>query len=221
MSVEYGFFQGRDRDRVYSDEHFAKYYAALVSSGVILSSALALQVVSATNMTLKINAGSAMLEGRWFRVVDSETITIPNANGVNSRYDRVVIRCDYSERKCSLVVISGVPASAPVMPNIVRDGTYFDISLCTVLVGVGVTKILQANITDTRSDNTVCGFVTGLINQIDTTALFAQFQSTWNDFVSKLGGDEHVTINVTDFEARADIAKVRQRVPISQMVKFI
>ena len=221
MAVDYGFFQSRNGDRKYSDVQFANYYAPLVSNGVILSSTSALQVSESANMTLNISAGRAMIEGRWFAVIDGETVTIPNANGIYTRYDRVVIRCDYAERKCSIVVLSGVPAAVPLVPDIVRDGTYFDLSLCTILVGVGVTKITNAVITDTRGDNAVCGYVTGLIDQIDTTTLFQQFFAQWNDFVLQLGENDNVTINFVDYELRDNVLQVKKCIPLSQMIKFV
>jgi len=199
--TEYGFFSSMDGDRVYSDIDFANYYKALVSSGVILSSASALQVTAGVNMTLNIGDGGAMLEGRWFRSKEGEKVTLPNANGVNPRYDRVVVRCDYADRKAGFAVISGTPAASPQIPAIVRDGTYFDISLAVVLVGAGTTSISQSAITDTRADKNVCGFVTGLIDQIDTTDLFLQFEEQWLEFTRSLGG-ANVTITTFDAQAR-------------------
>ncbi len=202
MSIEYGFFASVNQDRIYSDTDFANYYKSLVGNGVILSSAEALQVTAGSNMTLFVNPGGAMIEGRYCRVVGKESVVIPNSDGTCPRYDRVVIRCDYSERSCGLSVIKGTPGVNPAVPDIIRDGTYFDISLCTVYVESGITSITQTVISDTRSDNSVCGWVTGLISQIDTTDLFLQFEAQWIDFINQLGESDHVTITTVDPEMR-------------------
>ena len=49
--------------------------------------------------------------------------------------------------------------------------------MATVEVFAGTIRITQAQIKDTRLDNTVCGLVTGVVEQIDTTGLYNQFES--------------------------------------------
>ncbi len=219
--IDYGFFASYDNDRVYSDEHFAEYFSSFISDGVFLSSASSLQVMKKQNMTLSINDGMAMIEGRWFKVKNGADIVIPNANGSYSRYDRIVIRCNYASRLCELVVINGIPAKNPVIPSIVRDGTYFDLSLAVVLVGAGVTTISQADITDTRSDSAVCGFVKGLVDQIDSTSVFAQYQDWWVQFVNGLGNSSNVSINSIDTLLRSNVKTHLANTPISQSLKLI
>ena len=204
--TEFGFFASQEGDRIYSDVDFANYYKDLVTSGVLLSSAEALQVRAGVNMTLSIGDGGAMIEGRWFRSKNGEQIVIPNANGANPRYDRVVLRCDYSDRNVYFHVISGTPAVSPVPPSVVRDGTFYDLSLAVIMVNAGATSISQAAISDTRADTSVCGYVTGLIDQIDTTELFAQFEAQWVHFLDSLGDNNKVHIETVDTKTRA-IAK--------------
>ena len=43
-------------------------------------------------------------------------------------------------------------------------------------------KITQAQITDTRMNQDVCGWVTGVVKQLDTTTLFNQFESYFDEF---------------------------------------
>lgn len=228
--IESGFFASKEieradgkkvGDRLYDDGHFAAYYAALVSSGVILTSAASLQVRAGTNMTLTVGDGQAMLEGRWLRATNGETVTIPNSNGAYSRYDRVCVRADYAARECRLVVIQGAAASSPTPPAIVRDGGRFDISLAVVRVPAAATRITQADIADTRFDNSVCGIVTGLIDQIDTTDLFAQFSAQWYDFVNQLGESEYVTIINEDVVAREMARKALRREGLSKKLNLI
>lgn len=56
-------------------------------------------------------------------------------------------------------------------------------------VGANVTAVTQANITDTRMDSTVCGFITQLIDHLDTSVFFAQLDQFYTEFVSKTEAD--------------------------------
>lgn len=188
MSENSGFFKSLGHDRRYSDEHFAKERAMYYTNGVFVGKSSELQVAAATNMTIAIKSGNANIEGRWYENTSDLSLTLENANGVNPRIDRVVIRCDYSSRLIKAVIITGTPSTTPTAPAIVRDGTYFDISLATINVAAGATSITQDNITDTRFDNSICGVVTG-IKEIDTSTLFAQYNAEWQDFKGKLSGD--------------------------------
>ena len=53
-------------------------------------------------------------------------------------------------------------------------------------VHANATEIRQSNIIDERANTEVCGFVTGLIDQIDTTNLFAQYDDAFNEFMDSL-----------------------------------
>ena len=54
--------------------------------------------------------------------------------------------------------------------------------LAEILVDKQATAITAAKITDTRGNTTLCGWVTGLIGTIDTTALFALYDATFNSW---------------------------------------
>ena len=70
--------------------------------------------------------------------------------------------------------------------------------LCEVSVPAGAINIRQAQITDTRAISEVCGFVTGVIDQIDASDLFLQFQAQFSDFMS---------MNYEEFETWFDYMK--------------
>jgi hypothetical protein len=65
--------------------------------------------------------------------------------------------------------------------------------LAEIYVSAGATAITAANITDKRADTSVCGYVTGLVDQIDTTDMWAQLQAdfeTWFEGIrGQLDGD--------------------------------
>lgn len=186
MAQECGFFNaqlvGEEYDRVYLAEQFAAYFASFIGNGVFGSSMQQLEVVANNNMTTNVLSGQAWINGWWYRNTDVYTLSHSVADGVLSRIDIVVLRWDHLARDMYLAVIEGTPSANPVKPAIVRNADYYDLQLCTVSIPAGSIRITQAQITDTRLDNSVCGLVTGVVDQIDTTSLFSQFMTAYQEW---------------------------------------
>jgi hypothetical protein len=140
-------------------------------------------------MTTNVLSGQAWINGWWYRNTDAYTLTHTVADGVLSRIDIVVLRWDHSARDMYLTVIEGTPSVNPVKPAIVRNADFYDLQLCEVSIPAGSIKITQAQITDTRLDNSVCGLVTGVVNQIDTTSLFSQFMAAYQEWKANQQAD--------------------------------
>ena len=188
MAQECGFFnaqlEGEEFDRVYLAEQFAAYFAAFIGNGIYGHSMQKLQVLcqDVPNMSIKVLSGEAYINGWWYRNTDTYDISVPVADGVLSRIDVVVVRWGNAERDMWLQLITGTPSSNPVKPAIRRDADYFDLQLAVISVPAGAIRITQTQIQDTRLNNTVCGLVTGVVDQIDTTNLYNQFESYFQDF---------------------------------------
>lgn len=191
MAKECGFFNahmvGEEYDRVYLAEQFAAYFASFIGNGVFGKSMQKLQVVGQSNpdMSVKVLSGEAWINGWWYRDKDSYTLQIQTADGMLPRKDIVVLRWGSYERDMWIEVITGVPASRPVKPSIRRDADYYDLQLAVINIPAGAINITQTNIQDTRLDTIVCGLVTGTVEQIDTTGLYNQFESYFQDFKDK------------------------------------
>lgn len=195
MAQECGFFnaqmQGEEFDRVYLAEQFAAYFAAFIGNGIYGHSMQKLQVLcqDIPNMSIKVLSGEAYINGWWYRNTDTYNLQVPVADGVLSRIDVVVVRWGNAERDMWLQLITGTPSSRPVKPAIRRDADYYDLQLATIEVSAGTIRITQTQIKDTRLDNAVCGLVTGVVDQIDTTNLYNQFESYFQDFKDKYEAD--------------------------------
>ena len=59
-------------------------------------------------------------------------------------------------------------------------------SLALIRVNKQTTTLTNAMITDTRADSSVCGWVTGLIQQVDTSTLFTQWQTAYSDYYAMI-----------------------------------
>lgn len=195
MAKECGFFNaqlvGEEFDRVYLAEQFAAYFASFIGNGIFGQSMQKLEVVSQTtpDMSVKVLSGEAWINGWWYRDKESYTLSIDVADGVLSRIDAIVLRWGNAERDMWLQVIKGTASANPVKPSIRRDADYYDLQLGTVYIERGSVRVTQSAIEDTRLDNAVCGLVTGVVDQIDTTDLYNQFTAYFNEFKSNYEAD--------------------------------
>ena len=93
----------------------------------------------------------------------------------------------------SIKVVKGAyNGDNPVATAPVRSAAIYQIVLAHVYVAAGATKITQEDITDTRSNNSVCGIVTGTVKEMDYSQFAAQFSSYYSNFK---------TSNKADFDA--------------------
>lgn len=180
-------------DRTYASKDFANFFADLVKNGVLLTSSTNLQVIASSGMTVLLNPGVAFLKGQRYCNDAPKPISVPTANGSLDRIDRIVVRLNYPERKISTEVVSGTPSSNPQAPSLNRTEDIYDLCLAEIRVPRGSTAVTQSNITDTRLDTNICGVVTGLIEQIDTSTMYSQlteqFNAWFNGLKSQLSGD--------------------------------
>ncbi|GEM_PF-558166 len=172
---------GEVYDRVYMAEDYARYFGSFIGNGVFPTPSTNLQVVAdGTTMDIILKAGKGWLNGYFYDLTDDLTLNVAVADGVLNRIDRVVLRLDFINREIKAYVKKGIFASSPVAPSLVRNADTYELGIADIKVNKGVTKIVQADITDLRQNNNYCGLVAGVVQQIDTTNLFAQFQSTFD-----------------------------------------
>ena len=178
-------------DRAETSDLFRLLFSKLVSNGVLADPSDCFQVVAAEGLNVTVRPGFGMINGA-FAYDDAENrLTLAAAPTQYSRIDRIVLRCNFADRLCELVVKTGTVANTPAAPEIVQPaaGDYFELGLATVLVSANATAVTQANITDTRLDSAVCGFITQLIDHLDTSTFFDQLDQFYTEFVSKTEAD--------------------------------
>lgn len=179
MSNEYGFFASKDHDRRYSADDFSAFFGDFFTNGVLGSDASALMVSAAGDMDISIAAGTAYINGHWYRKQSAQVLTLGDSDEVSKRIDAVVIRCDLEKRMVYPYIIEGVPDETAAEPAPVRNERFYDIVLAYIAVAANCVEITAADIADKRGFDDVCGFVTSAIDHIDTKALFAQYEARW------------------------------------------
>lgn len=189
MALTYGFFNaelaGSGRyDRVYAAEQFAEYFSLFVKNGVFPTPATQLQVTAnnPANMRVYVNSGYGWINGYYAKNSGPYPIAIQAAHGSLSRIDAVVLRWVNASRWIELAVKKGTAAANPSTPTLQRDANIYELMLATITIPAGTTAITQSMITDTRPNESLCGWVTGAVQNIDTTNLFAQYDAAFHEW---------------------------------------
>lgn len=178
-------------DRAEEASFFAEFFASFIGNGVYPNPSTGMQVLANNGLSLKIQPGKCFINGYFGLVEDGgEAITIETADSNYNRIDRIVARWDLELRKVIPFVLKGTPASNPVVPSLTRNSNIYEIALADVAVKANATTITQANITDRRLDSSLCGIVSGIIEQVDTTTLFNQYQ-TWFEERKQESADDY------------------------------
>lgn len=213
---------GDEYDRVYSAEKFAEYFASFIANGVFPNPSTNLQVVNniPSNMTVVVKPGLGWINGYYCKNDEEYSLDISPASGTLPRIDAVVIRWSRSDRAMFLEVKTGVADSNPVIPALERSADNYELMLASIYIDAGVTSINQLSITDKRPDSTVCGWVKGTVEQIDTTNLFAQydnaFQTWFADIQTQLSGDVATNLQNQINTLKSDKVNTSDKASISQ-----
>lgn len=183
MAITYGYFNSISGDRTYNADQMSEYFDGLVSNGVYESVGGALQVkaISGGGMTVQVLSGRGIINCKWLKNDAAITLDITQAHAVLNRYTAVVLKLDVINRLMTITTKDGTPASTPDKPTMQNDSEVVELCLAYIYVGAGVTSISQANIEDMRPSS-LCGWVTGLIEQVDTSQLFLQWQTAYETY---------------------------------------
>ena len=182
MALTYGFFDAVNGDRVYNSDQMSEYFKGLISDGVYEDIGGAMQVLAGSGMTVNIQTGRMLINSRWLKNDAVYPVTINAAHAILNRYTAIVARLDMGNRIITITTKDGTAAANPTKPTMDKTDEVIEKCLAYIYVGKGATSISQTDITDTRPDTSVCGWVTGIIKQVDTGTLFLQWQSAYEDF---------------------------------------
>lgn len=173
---------GGEYDRVYNAEDVTSYLDKLVGNGVFPNPSTQLQVRAGSGMNVIVGTGQGWINGHKIINTADLTLAIDSSDVLLNRIDAVVFYVDFDAREMGIEVKKGTLASTPTAPSMTRTSTRYELCLAQISVPKQITAITTALITDTRGNSNLCGFVQGLIQQMDSTTLFAQWQSqfeTW------------------------------------------
>lgn len=187
MAITYGFFNSLNGDRTYDADQMSEYFNGLVSNGVYESVGGALQVkaIADGGMNVQVLTGRGIINCKWINNSSALNLAITAAHGVLNRWTAVVMRLDVVNRLMTITTKDGTAASTPTKPTMDNTASTVELCLAYIYVAAGATSISQANITDMRGTSS-CGWVTGLIEQVDTSQLFLQYQTAFENYYTEM-----------------------------------
>lgn len=187
MAWTYGFFNSVNGDRLYNAYQLSTIFEGLITDGVYESVGNKLAVQPNNGMIIQIATGRGWFAKHWVNNDSEHLLTLEGSDVLLNRYVAVCIRVDDTD-----AVRNAVPylkysdfATNPVKPTMTRSETIHEYCLAYIKIRAGVTEILASDIEDTRFNADLCGWVTGLITQVDATTLFAQWQALFSEFMTR------------------------------------
>ena len=184
MAETSGFFDAEQLvddswDREYLAEQWANYFNLFIGNGVFATPVNQLKVVAYTGMNIKILPGWAFINGYWYHNDSELVLQVPANVRTVPVVDGVFIQFDSANRITSAVIGNNRSTVDRVSPH-------YELKIADITVNVGAVEITNANITDTRANESVCGFVTGLIDVINTEDLFLQYQTIFDEWITSV-----------------------------------
>lgn len=192
MSIKYGFFNSVNHDRVYNAEDMSHYFEGLITNGIYESIGERLQVTAGGGMSVNVGTGRGMIECCWIKNDATLNLTIDAADVQLNRIDSVIVVWDLTNRSMRISIAKGINAVTPNQPAIVDTDNLKFLRVANIKINAGTNVITQSLITDLRG-SAGCPWVTGLIKQVDTSQLFAQWQDACQQYYDSM------TAEMTDF----------------------
>lgn len=162
----------------YSAEDVATYLCTRTSGVYAKDSNFAVSITGTRQIT--IAPGLAWINYDDFKGVsvcsrEDTVLTVTAADNTLNRVDRVVLQFDTSSNLTAIRLKTGTPAVAAQPPDILQNHNQYELGLCTISVPAGSAAVTSADITDTRTDEAVCGLMRDGVTGIPTETLLAQY----------------------------------------------
>lgn len=204
MAWTCGFFNSVNGDRTYTAEQISRMYEGMISNGVFASVGKELVVEPNSGMTIQINTGRGHFNNHWIRNDSELLLVVADADVLLNRYAAVCIRVDDSDsvRIVEPYLKYGEFATSPTKPEMEHSEKVDEYCLAYIYIPAKATEIKASNIEDARGDNSVCGWVHVLMDQVETSTLWQQYKSEWAEFMQRTedATDEWKSAEKAEFE---------------------
>lgn len=205
MAIESYFFNaiqsGGVYDRIYNAEDVTSYLDKIVGNGVFPNPSTNLQVRASSGMNVVVGAGQGWINGHKIINTADLSLSVDASDVVLNRIDAVIFYVDASERAMGIEIKKGTLASTPTAPTLTQTDQRYELCLAQIAVNKQTSAITASMITDTRGNSALCGYVTGLIREVDTTTLFQQWQAQFDDWFNEVKDDLVTATLIRKYEA--------------------
>ena len=164
----------------YDAEDVGTYLCTRTSGVYAKDTNYAVSITGARELT--VAPGLAWINYEDFKGVsvcsrEAVTLDVPAADTTLPRVDRIVLQFDVDANASAVKLKPGTPSAAPEPPAIQQNHRQYELGLATLTVPAGTASITAANLTDTRTDEDVCGIMRDGVTGIPTETLLAQWQA--------------------------------------------
>ena len=151
MSVTYGFYNSKNKDRRYDAIQMSSIFDGIIRDGILQHVGTAMMVKESTGMMVNVGIGRAWFNHTWTLNDALLPLTVPQSEVILNRIDAVILEVDSREsvRANTIKIVKGTPATNPVKPSMIKTNDRWQYPLAYIRVNSGVTSIRQANITNT------------------------------------------------------------------------
>lgn len=181
-----------NQDEYVGAEHLMRWFHGR-TSGVWGGENNAAVTAVPDQMAVAVSDGTGWLSNEgadgivWWNDTEEQTgsklvLDLGLADGALDRIDRVVVSWQTINYVAlpTITILPGTPASSPVPAALTNNASLRQISLAQIRVRAGTLSIRDADITDERLDESVCGLVTDRY-EIDTTMIQQQVSELMRD----------------------------------------
>ena len=178
MAIKSYFFNAEESggvyDRTYNAEDMTSYLDDIIGNGVFMNPSNSLQVVHKEGRVVTVKEGSAWINGHKIILTEDMDLTTPVKG--TAQIASVIVAANMTDREMQIYL--SVTSDPNHRPPLTRNTSRWEMELAYIYLVEDGGSVAN-NIHDSRMDSDRCGVVQGLIQQVDTSSIFEQWQTAW------------------------------------------
>lgn len=148
MTLQFGFYNSSNGDRVYDAEDISELFDSIIGDGIVRGFGSEFKVTALGGTSLSIGTGRSWFKSTWTWNDNDMPYTAEAADAANTRIDAIILEVDKStaSRTNSIRTIKGVAASSAVRPTLEQTETKGQYPVAWVTRRAGVAAVAQTDI---------------------------------------------------------------------------
>lgn len=193
MSVTSGFFNSKNKDRLYNAEQMSSIFDGIIRDGVYASVGTAFMVnaTDPVSKSITIGEGRCWFDHTWILNDELLTIPMPSADVSYGRIDAIVFDIDHTEvnRSGRIMVLQGTASGNPKKPALINTDKHKQYALCYITRPIAATEsddVIKQSQIEYCVGLTDTPFVTSPLQRVSIEAIVSQWESEWNEWYNSL-----------------------------------
>lgn len=189
MAFTYGFYDSINGDRRYNAEQVSSLFDGLITDGVFNSIGNMLSTVPNGGLKVLVRSGKAWFNHTWSINDADYLIELEPADVLLNRIDAIVLEIDTRDevRANRIAVMKGTSSTTPTKPTLINSAKIHQYPLSYITVVAGAEEITASNI-EIVVGMTATPFVTGLVEHVSISDLFAQWNGEFDTWFEGVKG---------------------------------